>query len=154
MLLRLRHLWQALTAVPGLLFSRRKRALYGEMRSLSRRLPALMEKPLPQAMQHLSRDGASAALAEDEVRRLADLVALLDRRSPLGFCMRRSLLRYHFLRRAGLPLRLHFGARLKTDRQERAIGGHAWVTHAGRPYHEADEHWRDYVIMVSWPQDE
>lgn len=154
MLLRLRHLWQALTALPGLLFSRRQRRLYREMRSLSRRLPAVMDQPLPRAMQQLSPQGESLGLAEVEVRRLADLVALLDRRSPLGFCLRRSLLRYHFLRRAGLALRLHFGARLKTDRQERAIGGHAWVTHRGRPYHEADEHWRDYVIMVTWPQDE
>lgn len=154
MLLRLRHLWLALTALPGLLLSRRQRDLYREMRALSRYLPTLMEQPLPQTMQHLSEKGAAPGLAEDEVRRLADLAALVDRGSPLGFCLRRSLLRYHFLRRAGVSLRLHFGARLQGDRQERVIGGHAWVTRDARPYHEADEHWRNYVIMYSWPEDE
>ena len=153
MLLRLRHLWLALMALPHLLRSRRQRALCHEMRALTRRLPALMEKPLPQALQHLSPEGDSLELAEDEVRRLADLVALVDRRSPLGFCLRRSLLRYHFLRRAGVPLRLHFGARFRREHEEPAIGGHAWVTLRGRPYHEADEHWRDYVTMVSWPEE-
>jgi hypothetical protein len=89
------------------------------------------------------------------VRRLADLAALLDRRSPLGLCLRRSLARYYFLRRAGLPVVLQFGARLRPgDAAVRDLRGHAWLTLAGRPYFEVEENWRGFTVMFCYPPPE
>ena len=164
---RLRHLWLALATLPGLLRDGRQRRLFAEMRALSRRLPQLMQQPLPDAMQALGNGSAPVDQAEDDVRRPADLAALLARRSPVGYCLRRSLLRYHFLQRAGLPLGVVFGARLRssTRRQEgralqrvppeqSGIAGHAWVTLDGAPHHEPDENWRSFHVIYSWPQGE
>lgn len=155
--IRLRHLWLALASVPGLLRSRRRRRLLGEMRALCARLPQMLKQPLPQAMQALAPQPAQIEMSEEDVRQLADLAALLARRSPLGLCLRRSLLRYHFLGRAGLPLRVSFGARFRhngpTPVQDagRAIAGHAWVTLNGHPYYEMQENWRDYHVVYRWP---
>lgn len=154
--IRLRHLWLALASLPGLLISRQQRRLLREMRALGARLPQIMQQPLPQARQALAPGSAEIELSESVVRRLADLAALLARRSPLGFCLRRSLLRYHFLGRAGLPLGVSFGARFRSNggatagETERAIAGHAWVTLHGDPYHERKEDWRDFHVVYRW----
>lgn len=151
---RIRHLWLAVALLPGLLRSREQRALLRDMRALIRRLPHLLEAPLPEAMHTLTPPSASLPLPEDTVRRLADLAALLERNTGLGFCLRRSLVRYHFLRRGGLSLQVHFGARFKEDERERAIAGHAWVCLDGQPYYEADENWRNYRVVYRWPQND
>lgn len=154
--IRLRHLWLALASLPGLLISRQQRRLLREMRALGARLPQIMQQPLPQARQALAPGSAEIELSESVVRRLADLAALLARRSPLGFCLRRSLLRYHFLGRAGLLLGVSFGARFRSNggatagETERAIAGHAWVTLHGDPYHERKEDWRDFHVVYRW----
>lgn len=85
------------------------------------------------------------------VRRLADLTALLDRRSPFGLCLRRSLLRYHFLRRAGVPVAVQFGARFKAGQPDRDVTGHAWVALDGQPYFEDGENYRGFRVMLSYP---
>lgn len=151
--MRIRHLWLALSLLPGLLRSREQRMLLRDMRALVRRLPAILEAPLPEAMQTLTPPAESLSLPQDTVRRLADLAALLERNTGLGFCLRRSLVRYHFLRRRGLSLQVHFGARFKEEERERAIAGHAWVSLDGRPYYEADENWRNYRVVYRWPQE-
>lgn len=156
MVIRIRHLWLALACLPGLLQSRQQRRLLQEMRALCARLPQIMQQPLPQARRALAPQPVQVALSERDVRRLADLAALLARRSPLGFCLRRSLLRYHFLGRAGLPLSVSFGARFRAQCEARAeapartIAAHAWVTLHGDPYHELRENWRDYHVIYRW----
>ncbi len=152
--IRLKHLWLGLSALPGLLSSKRQRLLLREMRALSRQLPQIMQLALPQAMQRLAPCSDKIEMDEGDVRRLADFAALLERNSPLGFCLRRSLLRYHFLGRAGIPLSVAFGARRREGTAQRTIAGHAWVTLEDRPYCEADEHWRDYHVVYRWPQGE
>lgn len=158
--IRLKHVWLALASLPGLSRSAQQRRLLQEMRALCARLPQIMQQPLPRAMQALAPQSSQLELSERDVRRLADLAALLARRSPLGFCLRRSLLRYHFLGRAGLPLGVSFGARFSTNGRargqdaERAITGHAWVTLNGDPYHELQENWRDYHVVYRWPPGE
>jgi hypothetical protein len=79
------------------------------------------------------------------------LAALLDRRSPLGLCLRRSLTRYHFLRRIGVPVVLQFGAKFVAGKPDREVTGHAWLTLNGRPYYEANENWRGFAVMFSFP---
>jgi len=76
---------------------------------------------------------------------------LLDRRSPLGLCLRRSLVRYHYLRRAGLPVDLKFGAKFVAGKPDREVTGHAWLTLNDHPYVEADENWKGFVVMLSFP---
>jgi hypothetical protein len=150
---RVRHLWIALVVWPGLLFSARRRALFRDMRALIETLPAALKEPLPAALQRLTPARRPFGESENTIRRLADLTALLDRRSPLGLCLRRSLTRYRFLRQAGVPVVLRFGARFVDGRPDRAVTGHAWLTLNDRPYYESDENWRDFKVMLSFPQD-
>ena len=163
-----RHLFLALGTLPLLIFSARRRALFREMQTFVRALPAVLQAPLPQALARLTPargDAASGMGAEfargdnagadfvgaDSIRDLSDLTALLDRRSPLGLCLRRSLVRFHYLRRAGLPVHLKFGAKFVTGKPDREVTGHAWLTLNDAPYHEADENWKGFVVMFSFP---
>jgi hypothetical protein len=88
---------------------------------------------------------------EDTIRQMADLAVLLDRRSSLGTCLRRSLTRYNFLRRDGVPVKVHFGARFVDGVPDREITGHAWLTLNDDPYHEDSANWRDFTVMISYP---
>ena len=149
---RLYHLWLALITLPALLFESRRRALFREMQTFCRNLPAALKGPLPEALQKLTPvKGAATNVGADSIRDLADIVALLDRRSPLGLCLRRSLVRYHFLRREDLPVVLQFGAKFVAGKPDREVTGHAWLTLDGQPYDEADENWRGFVVMFSYP---
>ncbi|HKZ85801.1 MAG TPA: lasso peptide biosynthesis B2 protein [Anaerolineae bacterium] len=149
---RLRHIGLALAALPGLMISARRRALFREMRAFARNLPAVLKSPLPAAMQQITPLSQPSGDSEPVVRDLADLAALLDRRSPLGLCLRRSLTRYHFLRRAGVPVVVRYGAKFVDGKPDREITGHAWLTLDGHPYHEADENWRGFTVMITWPE--
>ena len=153
MLARLRHLWLALITLPALLFDAHRRRLFAEMRTFARGLPAALSAPLPQALATLTppTSNLQSPISVSTLRRLADLTALLGRRSPLGLCLRRSLVRYHFLRRAGLPLVLNFGARFKSGQPDREITGHAWVTLHGQPYFEDGENYRGFTGMLQYP---
>jgi hypothetical protein len=130
-----------------------QRRLYGEMQAYMRALPAQLNAPLPQVVAQQTPTAADLALAEPSVRRLADAAALFERRSPLGLCLRRSLVRYHYLRRAGVPLTLNFGARFKGGQADRDIAGHAWTTLNGAAYHEDGENYQDFVTMLKFPQE-
>jgi hypothetical protein len=149
-LTRLRHLLLVLAVLPLLLNPARRR-LWQEMRAYLRRLPAALAAPLPEALAAQTPPAADLQLPEAEVRRLADSAALLDRRSPLGLCLRRSLVRYHFLRRAGVPLAISCGARFTGGQADREVTGHAWVTLNGQPYYEAGEDYQGFTVMLVHP---
>ena len=140
------------------------------MAAFSQSLPQRFDQPLPVMMAQLtpgslapaqqaesvSNSGnthKSSALSEDDIRRLADAVAAWHFWSPLGICLRRSLLRYHFLRAANVPVSVVFGARLKGEREGGGIGGHAWVTLGDRPYHENPGDYESFVAMYRYPVD-
>jgi hypothetical protein len=147
---RIRHVFLFLTTLPLLLHPARRR-LWGEMRAFLRRLPAALAAPLPTALAAQTPAAADLSESHDTLRRLADSAALLDRRSPLGLCLRRSMVRYHFLRRAGLPLTISFGARFTGGQADRAVTGHAWVTHNGQPYYEDGENYQGFTVMLAHP---
>jgi hypothetical protein len=150
---RLRHLWLTVTTLPGLLFISSERLLLNEMRAFCRHLPLVLKQPLPQAMRQLTpAAGRPLPQQENTLRRLADLAALLERRSPLGLCLRRSLVRYHYLRQAGIPVAVRFGAKFAPGKPGPEIAGHAWLTLDEQPYYEADENWRGFTVMFRWPQ--
>jgi hypothetical protein len=125
------------------------------MLAFSRALPAQFNQPLPQMMARLTPSASSDRqnLTLDDIRRLADAVAAWHFRSPLGICLRRSLLRYHFLRQAGLPVSIVFGARLKGASEGGGLGGHAWLTLDGLPYYENAQDYNGFVEMYIYPVD-
>lgn len=152
MLTRLSHLWLAVRLLPALLFDRRQRLLLADMGAFVGGLPGRMQSPL-KGMGQIDQEPivAPVGLSPTTIRQLADLAALSARRSPLGLCLRRSLLRYRYLRPAGLPLTVLFGAKLLKNDNQRQVAGHAWVELDGQPYHEADENWRGFQVMFRWP---
>jgi hypothetical protein len=127
------------------------RRLWAEMRAYVRGLPATLEGPLPAALRAQTPARADLDLPERDVRVLADAAALAERGSPLGLCLRRSLVRYHFLRRAGVPVAVQFGARFTGGQADRDVTGHAWVTLNGEAYHEAGENYRGFTVMLTHP---
>jgi hypothetical protein len=156
LLTRLRHLWLGLRLLPGLLVSAQQRQLLAEMRHLCRELPTILKQPIPLAMAKLEtvREERPFPLPpEAKTRQLADFAALLERRSPLGLCLRRSLLRYRYLHELGIPVTVLFGAKFAPGETpgQKKVTGHAWLVVGERPYHEADANWQGYTVMLRWP---
>lgn len=155
---RIRHLLLGLRLLPGLAVKPQQRQLLGEMRALARQLPFILKQPIPQAMAQVERmvmveERPYPLPPENKTRQLADLATLLERHSPLGLCLRRTLLRYRYLHELNVPVSVLFGAKFAPGEapEVKKITGHAWLTLAERPYHEADENWRGYTVMLRWP---
>ena len=106
---------------------------------------------MPQALATLTPIFPDLVVPNSTLRLLADAAALFERRSPLGLCLRRSLVRYHFMRRVGIPLTLNFGARFKVGQPDREVTGHAWVTLNGQPYFEESENYQGFTVMFQYP---
>ncbi|MFZ0547650.1 MAG: lasso peptide biosynthesis B2 protein [Candidatus Promineifilaceae bacterium] len=152
---RLQNILLLPISLPGLIMSHEQRTFFREAQAFVHALPDRLQEPLPIAIKKL--DGRlppkrPTPTTERTTRNLADLAVLLHRRSPLGLCLRRSVTRYYFLRREGLPLTLHFGARFINGRPDRDINGHAWLTLDGSPYHESGENWRGFTVMLTYPR--
>jgi len=149
---RLAHWWLAVTTLPLLLVSPNLRSLWVEAQAFCRSLPEALQGPLLEALARLTPK-TSALVVRDEatVRRLTDVASLMDRRSPLGLCLRRSLTRYYFLRQLGVPVVLQFGAKFVAGKADRAVTGHAWLTLNGQPYYEAAENYQNFTVMFSFP---
>jgi hypothetical protein len=155
MLARSRNWLLGLTALLAL-HDARWRATWAELRAFQRRLPVALDRPLPEAMAALTPGQPDLPLSPVRLRRLVDASALFERCSPLGLCLRRSLARYHFLRRAGVPLVIHFGARLNAAAGPpagRDVAGHAWVTLDGQAYYEDGENYQGFAVMLTYPHD-
>lgn len=141
----------------GALFAPRQRDLLRRMVAFSRALPRQFHQPLPEMMARLTPAGPDPPgrmVSQTRVRRLADAVAAWHFRSPLGLCLRRALLRYYFLRLAGLPVKIVFGARLKSAPEGGGLGGHAWLTLNNAPYFEPPENYRGFVQMYVFPEED
>ncbi|MCB0210169.1 MAG: lasso peptide biosynthesis B2 protein [Anaerolineae bacterium] len=134
-----------------------RRALLRRMVAFSRTLPDQFNQPLPDTMARLTPSPltlTTPVMPEQAIRQLADAVAAWHIRSPLGICLRRSLLRYHFLREANVPVQVIFGARIKDAAEGGGVGGHAWLTLNGRPYYENPADYQGFVVMYTYPQPE
>lgn len=131
------------------------RAMLVEMRRVQRSLPARYHAlPLPEFLSELTPAEADWRGRDvDQVRELVDALAFLDRRSPFGVCLRRSLLRYHFLRRAGLPLGIILAMRTRQPDEPPGLAGHAWNILDGRPYHERSEDMAGFTEVYRWPEE-
>lgn len=118
----------------------------------SRALPARYEaQPLPDFLAAITPPAPDLAVDPERLRALIDALARLDRRSPFGLCLRRSLWRYHWLRRAGLPLGILFGVRLRGPHEPMGgIAGHAWNTLHGEPWHERPADTQGFTVIYRW----
>lgn len=139
----------SLTLASALLHSDRRRLLR-EALAFTRSLPGRLDQPLPAALSALTPPTAPQTVDADTTRAIVDALTAFGAGRPLGICLRRSLARYHFLRRAGLPVVVVFGAR----RLGEDIGGHAWLTLNGQPYHELPQHYLNYAVMFVFPADQ
>jgi hypothetical protein len=135
------------TVLAAAVVNRQRRHFVQETLALARELPGRLDQPLPAALQALTPPAAPQPLDPETMRQIVDALTAFGAGRPLGICLRRSLLRYHFLRRAGVPLVIHFGARRLGD----DIGGHAWLTLDDQPYHEKPEHYQAHTLMWSYP---
>jgi hypothetical protein len=65
-------------------------------------------------------------------------------------CLRRSVVLYHLLRRAGRDISLHIGVRKSGTG---ALQAHAWLVRDGAPYLEPDrdEH-RAFSVIATFPE--
>ncbi len=155
MVKRLGRGWLYTITILQALSSTSQRRLLRRMITLSRSLSNRFSRPLPLMMAHLTPSLRSPdTLSPDALRRLADAVAAWHLCSPLGLCLRRSLLRYYFLQEAGLPVSVVFGARFKNEYEGGGIGGHAWLTLDGRPYYEDPADYKEFVEMYVYPETE
>jgi len=97
--------------------------------------PALMRLG-PARLDRLLEAGISGrpVLASDANH----VAACVDGAMRLGYpavrpgCLTRGLTMYYFLRRAGLPVRLHFGMGVVAG----SLVGHCWIVHHGGPFLE------------------
>lgn len=124
-----------------------RRRLLREALAFAGSLSTRLDQPLPAALHAMTPAAAPQSLNPDAIRDIVDALTAFGAGRPLGICLRRSLTRFHFLRRAGLPVVVVFGAR----RVEEGIGGHAWLTLDGQPYHEAPQNTLNYVVMYTHP---
>lgn len=151
---RLAHVWLWVRWWPTWLTDGVWRAQLRAMRRFCRQLPAQLRGPLPVVLATMTPETpatrASPAV-EAALRQMADLASLLERRSPLGVCLRRSLTRYYYLRQAGVPVQIVFGARFTKDQDQRDITGHAWLTLDGAVYHEATENYIGFTPIYTYP---
>lgn len=57
-------------------------------------------------------------------------------------CLKKSLLLYHFLRRAGVNVEMNFGIR-----KAKGLIGHSWLTYQANPYLDDEKSTRDFEII-------
>ena len=72
---------------------------------------------------------------------------LLRRIFGQDFCMPRSLVLFHFMRKWAYPVRLHFGI----AKHGRALKGHAWVTLDGAPFAEHGDPNETFKTVYVYP---
>ena len=64
------------------------------------------------------------------------------------FCMPRSLVLFHLLRRSQVEASIHFGVK----KEQEDIKGHAWIEHHGSPLHEKPDVNSNYNLIYCFPK--
>ncbi|MEP7198226.1 MAG: lasso peptide biosynthesis B2 protein [Chloroflexota bacterium] len=131
------------------------RAIMREAWRIERALPQwFASQPLPDLMRRLDDEANAQHINVDAatITRLVDAAVMLDHLSPLGICLRRSLVRYVMLRRANVPVSVRFGAKQNTTNGQHKIAGHAWLTLDGQPYAEKPEDYHDFAPIYTYPE--
>ncbi len=151
--------WNNLIVVASASPSASSRHLMREAWRIERALPQWFDAyALPELMKRLDDEAALQTVRMDAptVTRLVDAAVGLDYFSPLGNCLRRSLVRYVLLRRAGVPVVIHFGAKKQPPAGSKPAGrfriaGHAWLTLDSRPFAEKPEDYQGFTPIYTYP---
>jgi hypothetical protein len=114
----------------------------GGLDACLRRLARPIEGRNSQSDAARSDSTVPGALSTAEVARVAALVGIAARYSPLPVtCLSRSIVLAWVLRRHGVDTRLRFGVRLTDGR----LGAHAWLERDGVPINDAPAVDRQYL---------
>jgi hypothetical protein len=117
-------------------------------------LPRLMNRLTPlnnQTLDHSAADHTSAKIIKYTDFILGWGIGVWKRT-----CLKRSLVLYHFLRDAGMPVHVCFGVRIQADAGRKSVHGqlegHAWLRHGGGIFLENDpEMTRTYMETYRFP---
>ena len=124
--------------------------LVAEMLGLLVKIVVLQERlSMPALMQRFDTPPSEAPRpAETSPQRLATLAtALLTVLYRRDYCMKRSLLLFHYLRRWGHDVSIHFGVK-KADGE---LSGHAWVQLDGRVFAEGSDPYATFTTTYAYP---
>ncbi len=88
---------------------------------------------------------AAALVTVDRIIRLPGMRRVVT-------CLPLAMLRTRFLRRQGVPARLHLGIRRQGTGQANQWSGHAWVSVDRTPYGESMEGVAPFLETASFPQ--
>ncbi|ARA92125.1 MAG: lasso peptide biosynthesis B2 protein [Bacteroidetes bacterium] len=117
-------------------------ALLGQILFLQRRLP------LDDLVRRFDTAPADRVRPAVSLRRLNVLVTgLLSLIYGSDFCMKRSLILFHYMRKWGYPVHIHFGV----AKENGALKGHAWVDLAGHPFAEEADPRQAYRVTYTYP---
>lgn len=125
---------------------RRDGWLFLRMLSLAAVTPLLMQRHLPVVQAWLSRTAAVVPVADQIDRRLRcmNLIMALGRPFIQPRCLTRGVTLYHFLRRAGLPVELHFGVQHRGT-----FTAHCWLELEGEPFAEPNDPTREFTMVYT-----
>jgi len=103
---------------------------------------------LPRLVRSIDVEVPVRSAGDGEVKRIVWLVRVVLRRTYGDrFCMKQSLVLFHFLRSWGLPTRINFGVLKRNGR----LTGHAWLELDGSPIAEAQNPRLIYNIVFQYP---
>jgi hypothetical protein len=118
-------------------------------------VPQLMKTLTPYARKS-NRKRDSEELS-DKIVKYTDYILSRNFWMYRSTCLKRSLVLYHFLRKAGIITQICFGVRYKEDpagmRRKKKIEGHAWLLHSGDIFLETNsEMTKTYTMTYCFPE--
>lgn len=106
-------------------------------------------RSLPELIQTLDPGSEKSANALPVDRKVQICDAILRRLYGKDYCLRRSVILFHVLRRDGIPVRFVMGV---VVRENDSLFGHAWVEMDGEPLAEAVDPRESYAVTYSYPE--
>lgn len=111
-------------------------------------LPILLRcVKLPRLLKVLESRNASATIETERIDKTVRFIGFVLSSCRLGYknrCLKSSLLLYHFLGEAGLPVEINFGIQ-KAD----GLSGHAWISGGGDAYRCDESCTSEYEVIYS-----
>ena len=93
-------------------------------------------------------------MGSGRIARLAGLILRRDLWIYRPNCLKRSLLLYHFLRRAGYDVQFCMGVRPGKQAADERLDGHAWLEYRGAPFQEPlEREIPSYAVTYRFPED-
>ena len=116
-------------------------------------LPPLLEVMSLSRLARRCRLSSKSVLGVLDDDHVADWVSRVLWRLPPPWrhtCLRRAMVLFYVLRRAGRPVELHVGV----SRDDRgSVGANAWLVRDGRPYLERDQdHPARFKVIARFPE--